>query len=153
MEHGEFATFESDDLELRIRAVLHEGYPLKMEDEEIIILDAFIWFAARTGQDHWFAFAISDTLTEPWEMIDQSNPEELRKCSIYYGHPWPVIEEGCAHCWANKHRDALLTTPHKIWLDMMSTDDERLAELRDIGRFEGHSDLLETMSGYRLSMN
>lgn len=152
METGEWTTFDSDELELRLRAVFMEDMPIEIGDE-MERHDCFIWFSCTQDGDNWFAFAISDDLHEPWEMIDQSDPIELRKASIFLGHPWDTIINGCPHCWAKRHRASRNNMSVGLHQQMMDCDDEALARSRDTGRFQAQSDTLEALAGIRLSLN
>jgi hypothetical protein len=153
MEDREYETFEELHDDLVLRALFVEELPIEFEDDEFEFRDSFIWFVAKRGDDSWWAFAISDDLTEPHEMIAGMDYKELRKLSIYLGEVWENIETDCPHCVARRHSEAKQSMTLQIYKDMMEQTDERLTELRDLGRFQAASSFIESVSGLKLSLN
>lgn len=156
MEDQEYETFDNVEEDLSVRALFVEQLPVEFPGEEPFIEDSFIWFVSKTGSDVWWAFGLSDDLTEPEEMLNLDmdlNINELRKFAIYLGEPWEEIEEDCPHCVINRHREAKSNMPLQIYRDMMERDDEKLAELRDKGRWEARAAFIEQATGVKLSLN
>lgn len=153
MEDRNYETFDNDQDDLVLRALYVEDMPVEFEGEDPYVDDIYIWFAAKNGDNHWWAFGLSDELDEPEVMLDGVDEEELRKTAIYLGENWDVLHSDCPHCVIARHRENKRGMPEQLIEDILATEDNRLAELRDIGRWQATANMVESMSGLKLGLN
>lgn len=154
MDDRTYEQFDYPEEDLSVRGLFVKDLLVEIEDEEPFLDDTIIWFAAKYGDDFWWACGLSDDLTLPDEMLEEMDLEHTRKLAIYLGETWDSIKMDCPHCVANRHRLSKLHMPSIIMDDVLESDDERLAELRDRGRFAAMADFTEQISGgMKLSLN
>jgi hypothetical protein len=113
----------------------------------------FIWFASPEGADSWFAFSLTDEIVDVEEMVEDHDDNELTRYAMFLGEPWNTIKVECPHCTTVRHMDALRHMPPEVHETIMNDDLDRLAHMRDVGRFQAHAARVHDLSGLRITLN